>query len=310
MLIKKAFRVVEKFIANPSERFSYLTKLGLTRWMSDESFLRKQFKLKLGYNLNLEKPQTFNEKIQWLKLYNRRPEYTTMVDKYAVKQYVSDLIGEEFIIPTIGVWEKASDIDFSSLPSRFVLKCNHNSGLGMLICKDKSKINIEAVRRELSKGLAEDYYLIGREWPYKNVPRKIIAEQFMEDKNSKYLKDYKFFCFDGEVKFLYVSEGLDNHATAHISYVTLDWKQAPFYRNDYKPFDVLPLKPVNFDKMIQLAEVLSKGIPFVRVDFYEINEKVYFGELTFFTGSGFTKFIPNEWDSKLGEYIRLPEKKV
>lgn len=298
-----------KFLNDSAFRFEILLSKGMFDHLSDEDFLKKAYRIRMGGSLNLKNPQSFNEKLQWLKLYDRRPEYTTMVDKYAVKKYVADRIGEQYIIPTIGVWERFEDIDFDMLPSQFVLKCTHDSG-GLAICRDKSKFDIESAKKKINRSLKRNYYYSGREWPYKNVPRKIIAEQFMEDKNSKYLKDYKFFCFDGEVKFLYLSEGLDNHATAHISYVTLDWKQAPFYRNDYKPFDVLPPKPVNFDKMIQLAEVLSKDIPFVRVDFYEINEKVYFGELTFFTGSGFTKFIPNEWDSKLGEYIRLPEKKV
>lgn len=278
--------------------------------MSDEEYLRLKYRLIMGKELSLTNPQSFNEKIQWLKLYNRRPEYTTMVDKYAVKEYVARIIGEEYIIPTIGVWDNPNDIDFSVLPSRFVLKCNHNSGLGMFICQDKEGIDEKRIRHDLKKGLKEDFYLRGREWPYKHVKRRIIAEQFLEDEDSPFLKDYKFFCFNGKVEFLYISEGWDNHETARISYVTLDWKQAEFYRDDYKPFDSLPAKPYNYEKMIQLAEKLSKGIPFVRVDFYEVNRRVLFGELTFFTGSGFTKFVPEEWDLKLGSLISLPEKSV
>ncbi len=281
----------------------------LSKMIPDKMYLSLFYYRTFGQFPNFRHPRTFSEKIQWLKLYDRNPEYTKMVDKYEVKQYIAKIIGSQYVIPILGVWNKFEDIDFSKLPNRFVLKCTHDSG-GVIICKDKTSFDVIAAQKKLNKNLKRNLYYYGREWPYKNVPRRIIAEEFMEDKNSIGLKDYKFFCFDGKAKFLYLSEGLDNHESARISYVTLDWEQAPFYREDFKPFDVLPSKPVNFDKMIQIAEKLSNGIPFVRVDFYEINERLYFGELTFYPGAGFTKFRPREWDLKLGQLIKLPVKRV
>lgn len=307
--MKKLLFPAIKFIFNCEYRKRILIYNGYYDKMSDEEYLKLRYKLTFGKKLDLENPKTFNEKLQWLKLYNRKPEYTTMVDKFKVREYIAKKIGKEYLIPSLGVWDSPDEIDFDSLPNRFVLKCNHNSGLGMCICKDKSKLDIEKVKNELRKGLAEDYYLNGREWPYKNVPRKVIAEKYMEDGSASELRDYKFFCFNGKVRFLYLSQGLDNHETARISYVTLDWEKAEFYRDDYKVFDTLPPKPINFDKMVKLAENLSKGIPFLRVDFYEVNQKIYFGELTFYPGAGLTKYTPEKWDNILGSWIELPDKK-
>ena len=296
-----------RYLLDSRYRFLINSSLFGYHRMSDEKFLKKKFRYSLGYELNLNNPQTFNEKLQWLKLYDHRPEYTTMVDKYAVKKYVADKIGEQYIIPTLGVWDKFDDIDFEKLPNQFVMKCTHDSG-GLVICRDKSKFNILTARKKINRCIKRNYYWIGREWSYKNVKPRIIAERYMECSDSSFLKDYKFFCFNGKVEFLYLSEGLENHNTARISYVTLDWKQADFYRNDYKPFNKLPPKPINFDKMVKLAEILSEDIPFLRVDFYEINGKIYFGELTLYTGAGFTKFEPESADIKIGNLLKLPEK--
>ena len=168
--------------------------------MSDEKYLKLKFYAIMGYKLDLDNPKTMNEKIQWLKLYYRKPEQTMMADKVAVRDYIAEVLGEEYLIPCLGVWESPDDIDFDALPEKFVLKCNHNSGLGMYVCKDKSKMDVEAVKEELRKGLEQDYYLVHREWPYKDVPRKILAEQFMED-GSGGLVDYKFLCFNGKCDF-------------------------------------------------------------------------------------------------------------
>lgn len=285
--------------------FDTLTNLGLLNLISDKLFLQYKFKLRTLKKLNIDNPRTFNEKLQWLKLYDRKPEYTIMVDKYAVKKYVADRIGEQYIIPTLGVWEQFEDIDFDKLPNQFVLKCTHDSG-GLVICRDKSKFNIEAARKKINRSLKRNYYYSGREWPYKNVPPRIIAEKYMEDTESTELKDYKFFCFNGKVKFLYLSEGLENHETARISYVSLDWKPMPFARDDYKPFEQLPHKPDNLEEMIRIAEDLSVGIPHVRVDFYNVNGQILFGELTFYSGSGFTKFNPESADFEIGQLLELP----
>ena len=226
-----------------------------------------------------------------------------MVDKYEVRSIIKEKIGGEYLIPLLGCWESPDDIDFEKLPEKFVLKCNHNSGLGMCICQNKNNLNIVKVRNELSKGLKENYYLSGREWPYKNVKRKIIAEQFIESEDG--LKDYKFYCFNGAPKYLYVSNGMDNHETAQLSFLTMNWEKAPFGRSDYLEFEVLPPKPAKFDEMVKIAKSLSSGRPFLRVDLYEINNKVYFSELTFSPCGGFMPFVPEEWDAKLGKMVNI-----
>lgn len=276
--------------------------------MNDEDFLRRKFKACMGRELNLDNPKTFNEKLQWLKLYDRKPEYTQMVDKYEVKKLVAEIIGEEYIIPTLGVWDRPEDIDFDTLPNRFVLKCNHNSGLGMFICKDKSKMNVGAVRRALQHGLAQDYYLSCKEWPYKNVPRKIIAEQYMEDAVSTDLRDYKLMCFDGKVKCSFVCSDRHSSDGLHVTFFDKGWNVMPFERSYPAVKEGFP-KPLNYEKMVLLAEKLSAGIPFLRVDFYEVNGKVYFGELTFFPGSGLEAFQPEQWDYTLGSWLVLPAEK-
>ena len=190
---------LKKYCADSSYRFVVNAALGLYNSMPDRDYLERKFEALMGTPLHLDAPQTFNEKLQWLKLYDRKPEYTMMVDKYRVREYIAQKIGAEYLIPLLGVWDSPDEIDFAALPEQFVLKCNHNSGLGMCICKDKSTLDLRKVRRELRKGLRQDYYLPGREWPYKDVPRKIIAEKFMIDNEVNELRDYKFFCFRGYV---------------------------------------------------------------------------------------------------------------
>lgn len=277
--------------------------------LSDKAYLKQLFKAKMGYELDLKNPKTFNEKLQWLKLYDRRPEYTVMVDKLAAKKYVADIIGEEHIIPTIAVYDTPDEIDFDTLPDQFVLKCTHSSGIGNCICKDKSKLDFEKVREGLRKGLEDDYYLDEREWPYKNVPRKIICEKYMVDESGYELKDYKFFCFDGVPKLMFIaSQRLGNEET-----------KFDFYDMDFHHLDIInghpnanpsPRKPNSFELMKDLASKLSKNIPHVRVDLYEVNEKVFFGELTFSHWGGFTKFEPEEWDYTIGSWLTLPKKKT
>lgn len=302
--IKKLF----KFLTNPLYRFSVLNKYTSFFYCSDERFLKKKFKLIFGYELNLENPQTFNEKLQWLKLHDRNSLYTIMVDKYKVKEYVANIIGAEYIIPTLGVYSSVDEIDFDKLPNQFVLKCNHNSGLGMCICKDKSILDIEKVKKELANGLKQDYYITNREWPYKNVPRKIIAEQYMEDIETKELLDYKFFCFNGIPKMLFIASDRQNPLEeTKFDFYDIDFNHLPF-TNGHPNSKKLIKKPKNFDLMKKLAQKLSHNIPHVRVDFYEINGKVYFGELTFSHWSGFVKFNPSEWDKKIGDWLILPNK--
>ena len=293
------------YIKNPSKLLIPLGRRGFFNWMSDKKYLNMIFKSKLKKKINWEDPQTFNEKLQWLKLYDRKPIYTTMVDKYAVKKYVADIIGEEYIIPTLGVWDKFDDIDFDKLPNQFVLKCTHDSG-GLVIVKDKSKLDKKLAKNKIEKSLKRDYYIAGREWPYKNVPRKIIAEQYMEDTETQELRDYKFFCFNGEVKALFIASDRGNpKEETKFDFYDENFNHLPF-TNGHPNATKEIVKPKTFEKMKELASILSKGIPHLRVDFYEIDGKIYFGELTFCHWSGFVPFNPEEWDYIFGSWITLP----
>lgn len=253
---------------------------------------------------DFKNPKTFNEKLQWMKLYNRRPEYTVMVDKYEVKKYIADRIGEEYLIPTLGVWDKFDDIDFEKLPDAFVLKCTHNSG-GLVLCQDKSKLDIQAAKKKINASLSENYYWYSREWPYKNVKPRIIAEPYMVDESGTELKDYKIFNFHGVPKIIEVDY---NRFIGHKrNLYTTDWNYMDVrihYPNDPT---VQIAKPVCLDQLLELAGKLSDGIPHVRTDFYVINGKIYFGELTFFHGAGWDKFTPESFGEEMGSWLTLPE---
>lgn len=281
----------------------------LGKWLPDKAYLKLMFRLELKQKLNLEDPQTFNEKLQWLKLYYHRPDLTMMADKLAVKQHVASLIGEQYVVPLLGSWDDPADIDWDALPRQFVLKTNHDGGnYGIVICKDKDRLDKEKAIRKLRASLKRNPYLLGREWPYKNIPRKVFAEQYLEEAGKQELKDYKFFCFDGKVRFLYIASGRQE------GHLTFD-----YFDENYQHLDVMqthpqaafpPEKPEHFELMIELAEKLSKGLPHVRVDFYQVDGQVYFGEYTFFSLGGWAVFDPKEFDSKLGSYIHLPEQKI
>lgn len=285
--------------------FNYVIKSGILNWMSDKSFLNLTYWVHYGRKLNLENPQTFNEKLQWLKVYNRKPEYTMMVDKYEVKQFVANIIGDEYIIPTIGVWDRVEDIPFDSFPNQYVIKCTHDSG-SVCICKDKESFNVEKARKELAKGLKKNLFYWGREWPYKDVKPRIIAEKYLEDSYTEQndLRDYKMMCFNGEVKCTFVCSDRFNGEGLKVTFFDKNWNKLPFGRY-YPVADYAIAKPATYDKMVELAEKLASKIPFVRVDFYEINNRPYFGEMTFFPGNGVEEFYPDEWDYKLGSWIEL-----
>ncbi len=274
--------------------------------LPDEWYIQLQYFHHFHRFANLKNPQTFNEKLQWLKLHDRNPLYTTLVDKYNVKKWVADKIGEQYIIPTLGVWEKAEDIDFDKLPNQFVLKVNHDSG-GLVICRDKSKLDKQAAIAKLARALKNNGYWYGREWPYKNVKPCIIAEQYMEDAATHELRDYKFLCSNGQVKLLFTcSERFSGGLK--VNFYDMDWKLLPFERK-YPNSKIAINKPIHFNEMIVLAEKLSSNIPFVRIDFYEINKQIYFGEFTFYPGSGLEPFNPTKWDKKIGDLLELPIKK-
>lgn len=277
----------------------------LTNALSDKTFIKIEYRNRMRKKLNLKTPQTFNEKLQWLKIYDRKPIYTTMVDKYEVKNYVADKIGDEYIIPTLGVWDSFDEIDFDALPDQFVLKCTHDSG-GLVICKDKSKLNKEKAKKKIELSLNRNYYYHGREWAYKDVKPRVIAEKYMEDKNSKDLKDYKFFCFDGKVKAMFIAtDRFTQGVETKFDFYDTNFEHLPF-TNGHPNAECVIEKPKHFEKMKELAEILSKGIPQIRVDFYEIDDEVYFGELTFFHWSGMVPFVPEKWDYVFGEWIELP----
>lgn len=273
--------------------------------LDDETFLKMYFKRIFHYKLDLNNPITYNEKLQWLKLYDRKPLYTKLVDKVAVRDYVKQTIGEEYLIPIFGVWDKPEDIDFSSLPDRFVLKCNHNSGLGMFICKDKTTMNEQLVVSNLKIGLKEDFYLRGREWPYKDVPRKIICEEFLDDGSDTELVDYKLLCFNGVFKVLLVCS--DRHTKLCNDWYDSNLCHLPCIngpKNRKKPIQLSN----KIKEMIVIAEKLTKGIPQARVDLYDVNGKIYFGEITLFESSGFAPFKPKEFDTIFGNLVALPKR--
>lgn len=290
---------------NKDRRFLPLSKInGYYPNMADDEYLRRRWKAVMGVELDLDNPTTFNEKLQWLKLYDRNPIYTTMVDKFDAKQYIADIVGSEHIIPTIGIWEDPEKIDFSSLPNQFVLKCTHNSGLGMCICRDKSALNIRRVKSRLKAGLKQNYYLLGREYPYKEVKPRIIAEQYLQDDRGVDLTDYKFFCFNGTAKFMYISNDNASHPTTDFFDMNFNLLKMRMKDNNS---DNPPSRPECFDEMRRMAERLSLNVPFLRVDFYYVNKVIYVGELTFFHNSGFTRIHPTKWEKLLGDWIVLPD---
>lgn len=278
-------------------------------WLPDSLYLKIMFRLKMGYKLNLKKPQTFNEKLQWLKLYNRKPEYTQMVDKSGAKTIAENILGKGYVIPTLGVWDKFEDIDFNSLPDRFVLKTtNGGGGGGIIICRDKSKLNLVSAAEQLKSSLKASIYRNLKEWPYKNVKPRVLAEKFMVDESGE-LRDYKFYCFNGEPKvFLVASERFSGHRT-YFDYFDMEGNHLPFTQGGMNN-PVTPELPSTFEEMKQVATKLSHGLPHVRIDLYSVDEKVYFGEFTFFDSSGFEKFTPREWDNIFGGWIILPSNSV
>lgn len=277
------------------------------RFLPDKIYLSLLFNAKMGRKIDWENPQTYNEKLQWLKIHDRNPFYTDLVDKYEIRKYIAETIGEDHLIPLIGVWDHFEDIDFASLPSQFVLKCTHDSG-GLVICKDKGQLDIEAAREKIEKSLKNNYYYHSREWPYKNVKPRIICERYMVDESGVELKDYKIMCFNGKVKCSFVCSNRNSKCGLNIDIFDNDWNLMPFGRPGHPNSGKKIPKPQKFDEMLKFAETISKDMPFVRVDYYEINGKLYIGELTFYPASGFGKFMPESYDYLLGSWIVLSGK--
>lgn len=278
-----------------------------SKYLNDEQFLRYRFRIVMGKRLDLKNPTSYNEKLQWLKLYDRNPLYTKLVDKVAVKDYVASIIGNEYIIPTLKVYKSPEEVRIEDLPERFVLKTNHDGdSLGVFVCKDKKNFDFNKAISILSKNLQHNYYYTGREWPYKNVNPVIFAEEYKEDEFGE-LRDYKFFCFNGVVKALFVA------TERSVGHVKFDYFDRDFNHLDFTqshPMSNVTLKkPDNFEKMIELAERLSRGLPHIRIDLYNCNGKIYFGEMTFYHYGGMIKFHPEEWDYKFGSWLQLPKYK-
>lgn len=279
------------------------------QWLPDKLYLELLFRFRMGYKLDLQHPTTFNEKLQWLKLYNRKPEYTKMVDKFAVKEYVANIIGKEHIIPTLGVWDRFEDIDFSALPQQFVLKTTHGGGGGgVVICSDKTIFDKEVAKRKIEASMKSDIYKLLREWPYKNVPKRIIAEKYMTPETGQLdLLDYKVYCFNGEPKLIMVACGR-NSGDKRFAYYDTDWNVIEIRWGAPRP-DKEFEKPEQLQNMLETASQLSKGIPHVRIDLYCIKNKLFFGEITMFDASGLGKIEPVEMDHYLGSLIKLPANK-
>ena len=310
MNIKKLINRGFKYIVNKDYRFRINAAYGKYNDMPDEEYIKKQFKACMGNELNLENPKTFNEKLQWLKLNDRNPLYTIMADKYSVREYLKQNSmggGTAYCVPLIDVWEKEEDIDFDKLPEKFVLKCNHNSGLGMCICKNKSKLNIEAVRKNLKSGLEQDYYLTSREWPYKDINRKIICEKFMEDGTfNNAMTDYRMYCFNGKPAFIHITSDTTNSEKELCYFVDLEWNSLEYRRKDESYYVEVPSKPSSLNDMIAFARKFAKDIPFVRCDFYEVGGKMYFSEFTFFPSGGYVPFVDHKYDIEIGRLLQLP----
>ncbi len=285
---------------------SYILNRPLIRNLIPASwFLQVRYYWYLEKKLNLADPLTFNEKIQWLKLYDFKPKYTQMADKYGVRKYVAERIGEKYLIPLIGgPWDNFEDVNLELLPNQFVLKCTHDSGT-IVICSDKSKFDINSAREKLNNALNHNYYWRGREKPYKDIKPRIIAENYLVEDEGIELKDYKIMVFNGKAKLSFVCSERFTMSKLKVTFFDLDWNKMPFERS-YPKSSILIDKPQNYELMIELAEILADGIPFIRVDFYEVKGHVYFGEMTFYPGGGMESFNPKEWDAKIGEWLELP----
>lgn len=299
---------IKKTIIKPRSLLILLVE-SISPLFSDKTYLKIQFYLRMGYWLKLYNPQTLSEKIQWLKLYNRNPLYTSLVDKYEVKKIVAEKIGSEHIIPTIKVWDNADIINWEILPKQFVLKTTHGGGnYGVVICKNLDALNKADAVARLKRAYKHDIYRVLREWPYKNIKKRIIAEQLMVQNDGTGLVDYKFFCFNGQPRYLYLSQyQRDGVSEKNVScFLSLDWELLPYRWKDEPIQTEFPPKPRNLGEMISIAQKLSEQLPLVRVDLYNINDKVYFSELTFYPSSGLNPYDSREWDYELGDLLTLP----
>lgn len=328
---------VEPFFRHSRILLCHALKRGLFNWMPDEQYLKFIWLIRMGYPLHLDDPKTYNEKIQWLKLHDHNPQYTIMADKFEAKQFIAERVGDEYVVPNYGVWNSFEEIDFDKLPEQFVLKTTHDND-SVFIVKDRDTFDRSIAKRLLTKHLGINHYWWWREWAYKNIKPRIIAEKLLTDSKQDTINDYKFFCFDGVPQFSYVchhvNKGQDPVMTqydgnpefmlskrirplyrlknimGHLETYTFydnNYQKIPCSKADWPATVDADLPPKNFEKMKEIAATLSNGIPHVRVDFYEVNGKLYVGELTFYTSAGYENFSPDEYNYKFGDMIKLPE---
>ena len=301
---------IKRFFSDSVYRFGVFEFRGLLNWMPDTLYLKLKYKAVYGKKLDFKNPRTFNEKLQWIKVFDRNPLYTEMVDKYKVKEYITERIGEDHVIPSYGVWDRFNDIPFDSLPDKFVLKCTHDSG-GIVIVRDKGNFNFEQARSRIENSLNKNYYLWNREWPYKNVHPRIIAEEYIESING--LLDFRVYCINGSPFCIYVykNSGEDTGKKPEVESCDIydtEWTRMAF-RQHYGPSKDGVKKPDELAQMLELSRKLSEGTLFLRCDFYILEGKLVVGELTLFPGGGFSKFIPAEYDEKIGALLHLEVKK-
>lgn len=292
--------------------FQHVFRKRFFRYVSDELWLQKAWKIKTGGSIDFSHPTGFNEKLQWLKLYDHNPLYTVFADKVKVRDYIRKRGLKDILVPALGVWKNPNDIDFEKLPLRFVLKCNHNSGEGMVLCKDKRNLDIAEAKRGLKKALSYNYFHHYREWAYKNIKPLIIGEKYIDHNEKEGLIDYKFYCFNGKPKFLYLGRTLFKNGVKVqdlMTFLGIDYKPVPFSRPDHSALSYIPPKPSCFDDMLKIAECLSEGIPFVRVDLYWVHEHIYFSELTLYPGAGYGFFKPDSAEKEIGDMLILPDKR-
>lgn len=293
---------IMKGINNPYKLVSWLSTKGVLKWMPDNLYIPLYYRARTGKKLDLKNPITFNEKLQWLKINDRNDIYTTLVDKYEVRKYIEEKIGAKYLIPLIGVYKRFDEINFDKLPNEFVLKCTHDSG-GLVICKDKKELNLQEAKNKINECLKKNYYYRNREWPYKNVKPSIICEKYMVDESGTELKDYKIYCFNGEPKIIQVDYNrfVDHKRNLY----DINWNMIDaqiIYKNDCSK---IINKPKKLDEMLDLARILADKYPHVRIDFYSIKNKLYFGEITFYSEGGFGTFIPEKFGEELGKWITL-----
>ena len=298
---------IRTFIENPQYFITSPASKGWLNWVPDSLYLKVLYRVIMGRKLNLKNPKEYNEKLQWLKLNDRKPEYSTMVDKYEVRGYIGDLLGDKYLIPCLGIYDSVDDIDIDALPDKFVLKCTHDSG-SVEICKDKSSFDIEGARHRLSQAMKRNYYATYREWPYKYVKPRIIAEGYLEGDGGD-LKDYKVMCFNGEAKIIEVHENRFVEGKVHTqTFYDREWNIVPLTQIETVTVDRPGERPRQLDEILRLSELIAKNMYHARIEWYIEGDKIYFGEITFFDGSGFESFSTPEMERMLGDMINLPEK--